>query len=195
MPPTQASLDRKSLYLAIGLTLAITSSAMATSFVRASIEDLATESSHVVRGHFVEFESRWNDERTLIYTRAVVEVTQTFAGTLSSRRIVVYLPGGTVEDTSMLVIGAPTPRFGTDTVLMLRAAPETDAGMEAFAMVGLSQGAFDVLSDPDTGEEYAVSHALGQLDLLRRSRRALRSDSQTMPLTELVAQVRTATGQ
>ena len=95
----------------------------------------------------------------------------------------------------MLVIGAPEATLGGDTVLMLNVSPETDRGMEAFGVNGLSQGVFDVLADPASGEMYAVSQVLGHRELLRSSSDALRSDDQTMTLTQLVDRVRTATGQ
>lgn len=138
--------------------------AESTTFEQLSLEALTSHSSHVVRGRFMKTESLWSEDKTTIYTRAMFRVDEAVTGADSGEEIVVYLPGGTVGDTSILVLGAPEIEVGRDAVLMLNAVPEAlagarVAGASAFNIVGLSQGVFDLKTDSETDRTMATSHA------------------------------------
>lgn len=138
----------------------------ASDFVRLSLEKLTGLSSHVVKGKFVKMESLWNKEGTAIYTKAVFQVQETLKGEVTKDEISIYLPGGTVEDKSMIVIGAPEINIGEQAVLMLQRVQASQrevtlqAEEEPFNIVALAQGKFDVRLDSTTNKMMAVSHAL-----------------------------------
>lgn len=138
----------------------------ATDFVLLSLERLMGLSSHVVKGKFVKMESFWNKEGTAIYTKAVLQVQDTLKGSFTKDNISIYLPGGTVGDKSMIVIGAPEISIDEEVVLMLQRVDTSQrevtlqADEEPFNIVALSQGKFDVRLDSTTNKMIAVSHAL-----------------------------------
>ncbi len=140
--------------------------ATATEFVRLSLEELTSSSSHVVKGKFVKIESFWNREGTAIYTKAVFQVQDTLKGSFTKEEISIYLPGGAVGDKSMIVIGTPEISIDEETVLMLQRVDASQhevtiqADEEPFNIVALSQGKFDVRLDSTTNKMIAISHAL-----------------------------------
>lgn len=149
---------------ALSILLVGWSAGQATTIVPLSLETLTAHSSHVVRGRIMNTESRWSEDKTAIYTQAVFRVDEAVVGDAPGQEIVVYLPGGTVGDTSTFVLGAPEIEIGRDAVLMLSAVPDAMAGARvagarAFNLVGLSQGVFDLAKDPATDRMMATSQA------------------------------------
>lgn len=146
--------------------LAYLTTTSASDFVRLSLEELTGLSSHVIKGKFTKIESFWNKEGTAIYTKAVFQVQDTLKGNLTKDEISIYLPGGIVGDKSMFVIGAPEISIGEEAFLMLKRVQASqrevtlEADEEAFNIVALSQGKFDVRLDSTTNKMITVSHAL-----------------------------------
>lgn len=142
------------------------STASATVFERLSIDELALHSSHVVRARCEAIESQWTKDRSTIYTRIDFRVAAVIRGELASERISVYLPGGIVDGESVIVIGAPSLRLGEEVLLMLTRPASGGGGLaarrgeDAFNVVGLSQGVFELRPDPKTSQTRAVSKSL-----------------------------------
>ena len=138
----------------------------ATVFVRLPIERLTLLSSHVVTAKCMSIESRWDEKRTTIYTRVELEVEKKLRGELSSEKISLYLPGGTVGEQSVIVIGAPQMKVADEVVVMLERLQPGGVELalqdseEAFGVVGLSQGIFEMKRDSQTSEVRAVSRAI-----------------------------------
>ena len=140
--------------------------AVATTFERLSLERLTLLSTHVVTAKARSIESRWDKNRTTIYTRVEFEVEKKLRGELSTEKIALYLPGGTVGDESVIVIGAPQISVDDEVVLMLERVQVSggelpfEAGEVAFGVIGLSQGVFEISRDPETKMPQAVSSAV-----------------------------------
>lgn len=62
------------------------------------IQFLTVNSDLVVEGEVVSNLSKWNEERTLIYTENIILVKSVFKGNLSDSIIVVITPGGSIEE-------------------------------------------------------------------------------------------------
>ncbi len=179
------------------LLLGWSSAAQSTTFDQLSLEALTSHSSHVVRGQFIKTESQWTEDKSTIYTKVFFRVGEAIAGDVANSEIVVYLPGGTVGDTSTFVIGAPEITVGGDAVLMLSAVPETSpsarvGGAQAFNIVGLSQGVFDLKQDPETGKLRVTSQAAKFMRdaELEEGVIAGRSGAEGMTLEELTQRIR-----
>lgn len=179
----------------IGVLLGWSTEALSTTFEQLSLERLTHHSSHVVRGKFVGTESMWTEDKSAIYTRVVFHVDETVIGRMSGKEIVLYLPGGTVGDTTTFVIGAPEVELDRDSVLMLNAVAGKDAtarsgGLPAFNIVGLSQGLFDLKQDPKTDKTIATSHAARFLDASQLEEGRLPGGAEGIMLDDLVIQIR-----
>lgn len=113
--------------------------ARATTMIPLSIEQLTERAQDVVRGQTLSATSAW-DGHGRIVTHARVQVDESLAGTRTPGDVVdVATYGGTVDGTSMLVIGAPSFVAGEEVVLFL--APQGALGT---GVAELGQGKFEV---------------------------------------------------
>jgi hypothetical protein len=113
--------------------------ARATTMIPLSIEQLTERAENVVRGHTLSAQSAW-DGHGRIVTHARVQVDESFAGPLAAGGVVdVATYGGTVDSTSMIVIGAPSFVAGEEVVLFL-----TPQGALGTGVAELGQGKFEV---------------------------------------------------
>lgn len=122
------------------LVLAFASVISATTVIRVSVEQLTRDSSHVVEAVAAESWSRWNPQRTFIYTYTRFQVTASLKGTPASTLIVKQL-GGSAEGYTQKVAGVRGWRPGEQAVLFLRPSPEGDG---SFEVTGLMQGNFRI---------------------------------------------------
>lgn len=118
----------------------------ATTVVRMNLEEMAAQSPSIVHGTVVSTESKWNEERSLILTDVRIRVLDTVKGETATE-VVVQQPGGVVGNIKVDVPGMSIFRPGDEVVLFL--AP---GGRGNLHVNGLTQGRFDVIKDPTTGE-------------------------------------------
>jgi hypothetical protein len=149
------------LSFACAAVLGATTVASATTMIPLTIEQLTERASAVVRGHTVATHSAW-DGHGRIVTHATVQVEQSYAGGATpgaSLDVATY--GGTVDGTSMLVIGAPSFSVGEEVVLFL--APQGALGN---GIAELGQGKFEVQRDA-AGQALLTRRALEGVDFVR----------------------------
>ncbi len=138
---------------------------LATSIQILSLEKLTQSSSNAVQGKVTKIESFWNKNQTAIYTRVILTREKALKGSLPDE-VVVFLPGGTVDGRTTIVIGAPEFKLDQEVVLFLNPATgyeeevELPAAVVPFRLTDLVQGKFDVVVDPATGQKRAVSNAV-----------------------------------
>ena len=126
----------------LGLAFLLTSSlATATTFLRADVPTLARASSSVVRARVENVQSSWNGNRSMIFTQVTLNVAQTLRGTPSSR-VVVRVPGGTVNGYTIRMEGAPQFQTGSEVVAFIGS---WDDG--AAKVVGYAQGVSQLVRD------------------------------------------------
>lgn len=110
--------------------------APATTLQRLSLEDLARESTAVVRGTVAEI--RTEQAGPLLYTVARVEIAQAWKGD-GAKSIEVSSPGGVWRGAEQRFPGAPRLESGREYVLFLWRGPSGRV-----QLTGFSQGVFDV---------------------------------------------------
>ena len=97
--------------MAAGLGLALLLAALgapsfASVFLKEDVASLAGKSRAVVHARVAEMRSYWNAERTMIFTDVTLEVKGRLRGTAEGQ-LVVRVPGGTVDDYTVEMEGAP----------------------------------------------------------------------------------------
>ncbi len=110
--------------------------------VRKSIEELTSEADSILIGKVKEIESRWNEERTLIYTYVTISVSQytkTLSGVGEVQEIIVRVRGGEVGDIGLKVSDTPQFREGEEVFLFLRMEK-----LPLFSVAGLFQGKYTI---------------------------------------------------
>ena len=124
--------------------ICLAANANATTFAELSLDDLVTHSPVIARGHVGKVESFWNADRTAIYSHVTFQVEEMLRGNVKEKQIVILLPGGTVEDVSQVIIGAPRMESEKELILMLQKLSTNQAARTSvpsgYNLVGLSQG-------------------------------------------------------
>lgn len=141
--------------------LAWCGTAEATTLVRASLDELTANNRDIVVGEVVGAESYWNTDGSFILTDVRVRPIEAIKGeTLGAERgeLTVTLMGGTVGETTVMIVAGATLEPGRSYVLFLD--PEALPGAEQALTVGdHSQGVFDIVAG-ESGELRAVSQAV-----------------------------------
>jgi hypothetical protein len=127
------------------LFVLITSTAHADTRMPWSLEQLSDFATLVVRGEIVNLTAEWDPAVQAIYTYATVDVAETWKGELTSRRLVVKMLGGRVNDLELKINGAPTFQLGEQVALWLEVRPRDGS----LYPVGFSQGVRDVAGMSD----------------------------------------------
>tara|TARA_B100000315_G_C14028399_1_gene342077 strand:- start:48 stop:485 length:438 start_codon:yes stop_codon:yes gene_type:complete len=110
--------------------------------IRKTVEELASEADSILIGKVEKIESRWDEERILIYTYVTISVRQ-HAKTISKgeevEEIVVRVRGGEVGDIGLKVSDTPQFSEGEEVLLFLRME-----NMPLFSVAGLFQGKYSI---------------------------------------------------
>ncbi len=110
--------------------------------LRKSIEELTSQADSILIGKVEKIESRWNEEKTLIYTYVTISVSQ-YTKALSSanqfEEIIVKVRGGEVGDIGLRVSDTPEFRVGEEVFLFLKREE-----VSTFLVAGLFQGKYTI---------------------------------------------------
>lgn len=110
--------------------------------IRKSVEELTYEADSIMIGKVTGMESRWNEDRTLIYTYVTIsarDYVKKLSNIGESEEIIVRMPGGEVGDIGLKVSDMPEFREGEEVLLFLKKERPT-----IFRVVGLFQGKYTV---------------------------------------------------
>ena len=114
----------------------------ATTLVRAGLDELVAGNGTIVVGEVLDAESYWNADGTFILTDLRVSAIEVLKGRPESRELTVTTMGGTVGDTTTLIVGGPVLVPGRSYVLFLER--EELPGGRFLTVRDLVQGVFEV---------------------------------------------------
>lgn len=130
--------------LVLALAASVVAPASATSLVRASLDELVAGNGAVVLGEVLDTYSYWNAERTFILTDVRFKATEVLKGNPLDRDLTITMMGGTVGETTTLIIGTAELVPGNSYVLFLN--DEDLPGAKGVRTVrDHAQGAFNVV--------------------------------------------------
>jgi hypothetical protein len=144
--------------------------ARATVLVPIEFRELVTVASVILHGRVSDVRGEWTDGRRSVETLVTIEASDYLKGDLGST-VTIHVPGGQLGRYRTIFVGAPEFRSGDEVVLFLRAN----------RIVGLSQGAFRVVSDPQTGRPLVVSPIVMSLNA-DVAESVVRGDSRRKPV-------------
>lgn len=145
--------------LAVPLSLGLPQPASATSLVNLTTEQLVDASTWVVRGTITEV---WTErEGDLIWTRARVNVSETFKGPEAAKELVIDSPGGWHQSAVQEVTSAARFSSGEDVVLF---AAEIRDGAR-LSPVGMYLGKYTVRRAPNESREHVVRFTTPPLEM------------------------------
>jgi hypothetical protein len=118
----------------------------ATVLVPIEFRQLVTLSNVIVHGRVTDAHGEWTDGRRSVETLVTVNATDYLKGDLGTT-FTIHVPGGQLGRYRTVFVGAPEFHAGDEVVLFLRGG----------RIIGLSQGAFRVVPDPQSGRPTVVS--------------------------------------
>lgn len=128
----------------------------ATTLIRAGLDELVAGNETIVMGEVVDLYSYWNAEGSFILTDVRIRPLEVVKGVVPKGHLTVTLMGGTVGETTTLILGSPELVPGKPYVLFLN--PEDLPGAAGVLTVrDHCQGAFDLITRGD--DLFAVSQA------------------------------------
>lgn len=145
----------------VALTLATPRPAGSTTLLKMDIERMVEDAVVVVQGHVAWNYSARPDPDGPVFTYTGLEVSRCIAGACPET-VTLKHEGGTVGDLTLFISGMPRFTPGEEVLLLLEPDPNGEAGM--YYTVGMVQGFFRVLTDPETGTKSAVQQ-LGAVTL------------------------------
>jgi hypothetical protein len=156
--------------------------ASATTVVPMNLDDMAKASPDIVHGTVVATASHWNEDKTLIVTDVRIRVEDTLKGNAGGE-ITVTQPGGVVGALRVEIPGVTAFRQDQEAVLFL--GPQKNGN---YAVTGLMQGQFDVVTDAKTGQR--TVHGLSAEKLGTASKAAPPSKNGTESLDAFKARIK-----
>ncbi|MCX7943710.1 MAG: hypothetical protein N2746_04305 [Deltaproteobacteria bacterium] len=117
-----------------------------STFVYMELEAIADRSDAIIRGFVREVESRYNEEKTKIFTFAAIEVKEVIKGKVPPI-VNVRTFGGRVGDVNMKVPGMPEFKKGEDVFLFLK------KNEDVWHVTGMLQGKYIIEKD-ESGKEF-----------------------------------------
>ena len=130
--------------LVLAMAASAVAPASATSLIRESLDDLVAGNGAVVLGEVLDSYSYWNAEGTFILTDVRFRADDVLKGDLQDRELTVTLMGGTVGETTTLILGGAELIPGNSYVLFLN--EEDLPGAKGVRTVrDHAQGAFNVV--------------------------------------------------
>jgi len=128
--------------VALAAVVSLAAPASATSLMRRGIENLSHDNETVVQANVLDIHSYWNADHSFIFTDVHVRASKRFKGDAPDD-LTFTVMGGTVGETTALVVGGPDIAPGFEYVLFLSRAdlPGTPGRL---TVRDLCQGVFNV---------------------------------------------------
>ena len=179
---------------ALAVAAAGVAPAGATTLRRASLDELTAENKTIVVGEVVDTRSYWNAEGTFILTDVRVAASDVLKGKVDGPGLTVTIMGGTMDETTALIVGGAELVRGNTYVLFLDDS-DLPGAPAARTVRHHSQGVFRVVGGADGSAPRAVSQANGQA-LVADASGAVDAPggSAGFPLEALKEAIRTAAG-
>jgi hypothetical protein len=147
--------------VALAMAALFAASAGATTLIREGVDKLTTGHEQVLLGKVVDLHSYWNADQSFLYTDVRVRPSQSLKGRATGNAdVTLTLMGGTVGETTVLIVGGPEFVPGSEYVLFLGRGDLAGTKKNVLTIPSLSQGVFEVVSLG--GVRRAVSQAWNQ---------------------------------
>jgi len=131
--------------------------AAATTLIRQGLENLVRENESIVQGKVLDLHSYWNQDHNMILTDVRVRPSAGLKGVGRDRDVTFTLVGGTVGETTVLIVGGPELVPGSEYLLFLN-REDLPGSPHSLTVRDLVQGVFE--AGTVKGEQRFFSQAL-----------------------------------
>jgi len=122
--------------------------------IAANLKSLTKNSEVVLIGKVSKQESKWNKNKTRIYTEATLQVDEYLKGDNTVNSVVVTYPGGEVGGVGELYTHMPRFVNNEDVLVFLK----KDENNEGYKVTNGEEGKIQVINDTKTGEKITSSN-------------------------------------
>ena len=152
------------------MSLAAINYALATTMLYLTTENMALQSDDILRAKAVKIESRFNDEKTQIYTYTTLKPIEWVKdGGAKPQEVVVRQIGGTAEGIVQTIAGNAHFEEGEEVFVFLKhKSVENNEGF--YFLLAMSQTKYTVHLDKTLGEP-VLSRDLGHINLINFNKR------------------------
>lgn len=123
-------------------------SSLSAIMIPLSTTQLRQDADVVVIGQVMELKSYWDNEETVIFTRARLKLDKMISGSLPVPEVIVEYPGGTVGEMTMGCSDQPSFQVGERVLVFLKAQPsfneERFSSQECYQVIGAAQGVYHI---------------------------------------------------
>jgi len=136
----------------------------ATTILRLSLEEMCQKADGIFLGRCISKESKWNEERTKIYTYVTIQLDKILKcqdpGLKIGSKIVIKQLGGTVDNIGMKVSGISHFQPKEEVLVFLK---RTTPGN--YRVLGMAQGKYSIEQDPRTKKKF-IHRDLSNINLI-----------------------------
>lgn len=140
-----------------GIYILNCSKTYATRELQESNLDVAKRSEAIVVARCISYESKWNDEGTLIFTYVTFKIEHTIDGESQDDFLTLRLIGGQVGDVVQTV--PDLPRFNEEGEVILFLGQKNEDGYPTLA--SMKNGALQIQTDKNTGQRIVSTPTSG----------------------------------
>ena len=130
------------------LLILFIANSFATIVIPMTDEDIVRNAAIILKGTVTNITSEWTSDHTQIQTHIDISVDSLLKGSLPDNNITLRFLGGTVGDTTLLIVDSPSFAPNQEVMLFLKANY-----ISLFSIVGFNQGKLTIETDPNTGQK------------------------------------------
>ncbi|MDJ0763728.1 MAG: hypothetical protein QNJ97_12165 [Myxococcota bacterium] len=149
------------LGLSLMLVLSPVTAPQAATVLALSLDSLIERADAVVSGHAIRTRTHRNAKGQIV--RSIAYHVDSYIVGKGSKEVVVRLQGGSLNGIGRIVPGEVDLDLDKETVLFLTKIPNESGPV--FVIVGMAQGKFNVIQDPDTSARF-IARTLTDLHLV-----------------------------
>ena len=148
--------------LVVGIVLLLARLVWATTVLEKSFSSLVQDAEVIAIGTVTTIETEWNAEKKAPFTLVTFSDLEVLKGDESQTEITLHFLGGPTPDgLVMQIAGVPQFALGERTVIFYKGNQ-----YQAVPLVGMWQGVYRVVRDPESGGEVIHNHARQPVTML-----------------------------
>ena len=144
----------KYIYVIINLIFLLPVASIYSQTISTNLKTLSKNSEVILTGKVSKQESKWNDNKSRIYTDVTIEVDEYLKGQKSERTITVRHPGGEVDEVGELYTHMPAFKKEEEMVLFVKMNKYDGK----YRVYDGANGKIEIIKNGTSGEKFTTSN-------------------------------------
>ena len=147
-------MKEKYIFVIINLIFLLPIASIYSQTISSNLKMLTKNSEVILTGKVSKQESKWNDNKSRIYTDVTIEVDEYLKGQNGERSITVRHPGGEVGEVGELYTHMPTFKEEEEMVLFVK----IDKNDGKYRVYDGENGKIEIIKNKTSGEKFTTSN-------------------------------------